>query len=251
MIGAAATVFAASLVGSPHCAGMCGGIAAFCGGVGECWAKRSMLASATYHAARLAGYVAVGGLAGAFGTLLNAGGTLVGVQRVAAVVAGATVALVGIGLLAKAAGVESARAPLPAWVKRALSAVHRAAGALPPVRRALVIGLATPLLPCGWLWAFAAVAAGTGSVVGGAVVMAAFWAGTVPVLALVGAGIAGLGAERRRLLGALAGTAMIAVGVYTAGVRAPLAETVAERLAVRADEPQAVVHPACCESEAP
>ena len=232
MIGAAATVLLASLAGSPHCAGMCGGLAAFCSGVGECGAKRSLAASATYHAARMASYVAVGAAAGAFGTLLNAGGALVGVQQVAAVAAGVAVALVGIGLMAKAGGLDTGRAPLPQWVKRALSAVHRTAAAMPPARRALVIGLATPLLPCGWLWAFAAVAAGTGTVLGGAVVMAAFWAGTVPILAVMGAGIASLGAERRRLLGAVAGMAMVAVGVYTAGVRAPLAERVATNLAV-------------------
>ena len=86
MIGSVAAVFVASLVGSPHCAGMCGGIAAFCGGVGECSAKRSMGASAVYHASRLASYAMVGALAGAFGTLLNAGGSLVGVQRIAALV---------------------------------------------------------------------------------------------------------------------------------------------------------------------
>jgi sulfite exporter TauE/SafE len=253
MIGLAATVLAASVVGSPHCAGMCGGIAAFCGGVGECGARRSLVASAIYHGSRLASYAAVGALAGAFGTLLDAGGALVGVQRVAAVAAGVAVAALGVALLARASGVEASRVPLPAWVRNALAAVHRAAAALPPARRALVIGLATPLLPCGWLWAFAAVAAGTGSVAGGALVMAAFWAGTVPVLAVVGAGVAGLGADRRRLLGALAGVAMIAVGIHTAGVRGPMAETIAERLAARADPAPAAnagaVRSACCETE--
>lgn len=257
MIAIAGTVLVASLVGSPHCAGMCGGIAAFCGGVGECGAKRSMVASGLYHAARLASYAAVGALAGAFGTLLNAGGSLVGVQRVAAVAAGVAVAVVGLALIAQASGVQTGRVPLPGRVKRLLTAVHRAAAAMPPARRAVVVGLATPLLPCGWLWAFAAVAAGTGSAAGGALVMAAFWAGTVPVLALVGAGIASLGAERRRLLGAVAGTAMVGVGIYTAGVRAPLADTVAERLAAQHTDVVHAVHagepvvPPCCQKSVP
>ena len=50
------SVFLVGLLGGLHCAGMCGGIAAFCGGVGECSAKRSMGASAVYHASRLASY---------------------------------------------------------------------------------------------------------------------------------------------------------------------------------------------------
>ena len=57
----------------------------------------------------------------------------------------------------------------------------------PPIVRALAIGLLTTLLPCGWLYVFVATAAGTGSGPGGALVMAVFWAGTVPVLAGVGA----------------------------------------------------------------
>ncbi len=255
MIALAGSVLLASLVGSPHCAGMCGGIAAFCGGVGECGGRRSLAASAGYHAARAASYVAVGALAGAFGQLLDAGGSLVGMQRIAAVAAGVTVALVGVALLLSAGGVAGGRLPLPAWAQRALAGVMRAAAAMPPVRRGVVVGLATPLLPCGWLWSFAAVAAGTGSVLQGAVVMAAFWAGTVPVLAALGAGIAALGGGQRRMLAALAGVAMIAVGIWTAAVRAPLAVPVARQVA-NTDVPANAgamrdTRPACCrEAEA-
>ncbi|MBE7450024.1 MAG: sulfite exporter TauE/SafE family protein [Kofleriaceae bacterium] len=42
--------------------------------------------------------------------------------------------------------------------------------------RAALLGLLSAALPCGWLWAFVVVAAGTGSPVGGALVMTAFWA---------------------------------------------------------------------------
>ena len=184
----------------------------------------------------------VGALAGAFGSLLDAGGALVGLQRAAAVAAGVAVTLVGVSLLCAAGGCDAGRMGLPAWAQRALAAVHRSAAAMPPVRRGVVIGLATPLLPCGWLWAFALVAAGTGSPLAGAVVMVAFWAGTVPVLAVVGAGIAALGATRRRWLAALAGVAMIAVGVHTAGMRAGRADAVAESLAAN----HAPSRPACC-----
>jgi sulfite exporter TauE/SafE len=55
-----------------------------------------------------------------------------------------------------------------------------------PLERAALMGLVTSLLPCGFLWAFVAVAAGAGSPLAGAVVLAAFWAGTVPVLVGVG-----------------------------------------------------------------
>lgn len=255
MIAIAGSVLLASLVGSSHCAGMCGGIAAFCAGAGEASGRRSIAATVTYHAARAASYAAVGAAAGGFGRLLDAGGSLVGLQRAAAVAAGITVAIVGVALLFSAGGLDAGRASLPAWLRTLVSAVHRAAAAMPPVRRAALVGLATPLLPCGWLWAFALVAAGTGSVAWGSLTMLAFWAGTVPVLAALGVGIAALGARNRRVLAAIAGIAMVAVGLHTAAMRASLAAPVAERLSAEPiGEPTArasapAKRPACCEAE--
>ena len=234
MIALAGSVLVASVIGSSHCAGMCGGIAAFCGGAGECGGRRSIAATGMYHGARAMSYVCVGIVAGGIGSVLDAGGAMVGLQRVTAVLAGVAVALCGVALLLSASGVDAGRSRLPAWLQRAINAVHRAAAAMPPVRRAAVVGLATPLLPCGWLWAFALVAAGTGSALQGGVVMLAFWCGTVPILALLGAGIAALGKRQRRALAAIAGVAMVAVGVHTAGMRAALAVPIAQRLAERA-----------------
>lgn len=247
MIALAASVMAASLVGSLHCAGMCGGIAACAGGVGECSARRSAFASAIYHGSRGVSYAAVGLIAGAVGQAVDGGGALVGVQRVAAIVAGLMVALVGVALLSRAGGARVASAlPAPAWLARMVSAIHRRALGLAPPQRAASIGLASVLLPCGWLWAFAAVAAGTGVWWQGGIVMVAFWVGTVPVLAALGAGIASLGGERRRWVTALAGVAMVAVGVHTAFVRAPLAERALSAARAPASLPAGT--PPCCQS---
>lgn len=257
MIALAASVFLASLVGSTHCAGMCGGIAAFCAGAGQACGRRSVTATAAYHVSRGASYAAVGAVAGAFGHLLDAGGAFVGLQRAAAVAAGVAVAIVGVALLCTAGGLDTGRTTLPRWVRDLVTTVHRAAAVMPPLRRAVAVGLATPLLPCGWLWAFALVAAGTGSVALGSLVMLSFWAGTVPVLAVLGVGIASIRARRRRLLAAVAGVAMAAVGIHTAVMRSTLAGPVAERLAQASAEPtgarapiDAPAKPACCATEA-
>ena len=132
MIALAGSVLLASLVGSSHCAGMCGGIAAFCGGAGECGGRRSMMATGTYHVARAMSYVIVGIAAGGIGSLLDAGGALVGLQQMTAVVAGIAVALCGVALLLSASGVDAGRSSLPAWLQRAVSAVHQAAASMPP-----------------------------------------------------------------------------------------------------------------------
>ncbi len=49
--------------------------------------------------------------------------------------------------------------------------------------RASAIGLLTAILPCGWLFAFVIVAAGTAQPLFGALVMAVFALGSVPALA--------------------------------------------------------------------
>jgi sulfite exporter TauE/SafE len=88
-----------------------------------------------------------------------------------------------------------------------------------PSRRALVIGMLTGLLPCGWLWAFVITAGGTGSPVSGALVMFAFWLGTVPamvgVLGLLGPA---LGRLRARMPLVTAGV-LIALGLGTLALR--------------------------------
>jgi hypothetical protein len=85
----------------------------------------------------------------------------------------------------------------------------------PPVARATMLGLLTTLLPCGWLYAFVAAAAATGSGPRGAVVMAAFWLGTLPVMAAVGmAAQRGLGPFRHRLP-ALTAAVLVVLGLLT------------------------------------
>jgi uncharacterized protein len=69
---------------------------------------------------------------------------------------------------------------------------------LPTTGRAAALGCVTALLPCGWLYGFVLAAAGTGSALRGALVLAAFWSGSVPVLV----GVSSLGRAVSRALGA-------------------------------------------------
>ena len=156
-------VFIASLLGSMHCAGMCGAFVAFAvAGDGRPQASRASL-NAAYNGGRLITYVALGAIAGSLGAALDLGGSMLGVQRTAAIAAG--VMMIGFGGLAilRASGTRIPRLPLPGTLQRFVAAGHRIAFDLPPMTRALVVGLLTTLLPCGWLYAFAITAAGTAS----------------------------------------------------------------------------------------
>lgn len=221
------SIFAASLVGSLHCAGMCGGIVALCVGGEPVARSRGWPRHVAYNLGRLIAYATLGAASGAIGAAIDLGGKGLGVPRLAAYAGGVAMILFGAVALLRARGASFTRVTgiaLPAPLRAAIGRGIAAAAALPAATRGLVIGLLTAFLPCGWLYAFVVVAAGTGSVAGGALAMTAFWAGTVPVLLALGLGLERLAAPVRRHVPTLTACALILVGVIA----------VAGRLATRA-----------------
>ena len=79
--------------------------------------------------------------------------------------------------------------------------------------RALVIGLLSTLLPCGFLYVFVAAAAATASPLRGGLVMAAFWAGTVPIMAGLGLAAQSLLGPLRRRLPIVTAAALMVLGL--------------------------------------
>lgn len=210
-------VLIASVVGSPHCAGMCGGLMLFALGADRDQAKgRRVRLQLAYHGGRLISYIALGATAGAVGAAVDFGGRFAGVQRGAAVFAGVLMIAFGLTLLARAAGIRTGRFRMPKPAAQLMERAHRFAFTLRPTSRALTIGLLTALLPCGWLYAFAFTAAGTASPLWGAAVIAAFWVGTVPLMALLGTGFQLLTGRLHAHLPMLTGLVVTAVGIYTA-----------------------------------
>ncbi len=173
-------VFIASLVGSLHCAGMCGPFVAFATlrplhrkGV-EPSRPRAPILQIAYHGGRLFAYVLLGAAAGLLGATLDLGGSLLGFGRVAAIATGALLVIAGLSRIFTLLGVRLPQAPGAARLQRWVLAAQAAAAHLAPTKRALSVGVLTAVLPCGWLYAFAAVAAGTGQPFYAALVMAAF-----------------------------------------------------------------------------
>jgi sulfite exporter TauE/SafE len=226
------SVFVASLLGSMHCAGMCGAFVAFAVGFDENGVKpRRWPLHAAYNGGRLITYAALGAIAGGIGGALNLAGSMVGVTRVAAAVAGATLIVFGGAHLLRALGMRLKPVRPPKAMQNALRAANRAAMAMPPVRRALVIGLMTTLLPCGWLYAFVAAAAGTGDAALGALTMAVFWAGTLPMLVAVGAGVRALAGPLASRLPVLMPLLVIGAGLYTIVSRLGVSPQALDRVA--------------------
>jgi len=206
----------ASLLGSLHCAGMCGGIVSMCVGVadderGE--SRRRWRLHAAYNAGRLVTYMTLGAIAGGLGAAVELGGDFFGVQRAAAIVAGASMIAFGVVALLRAFGVRISAGRVPGWIQSPMRRGYEFAFNRPPVVRAGLIGLMTGVLPCGWLWAFVIVASGTGHVLLGALTMAVFWSGTLPVMLAVGVGVQALAGPLRRHLPLATAALLIFVGV--------------------------------------
>jgi sulfite exporter TauE/SafE len=223
-------VAVASFAGSLHCVGMCGPFVAFYAGADGSGGARRLLSHGVYSGGRLLAYATLGVAAGAIGAALDLAGSLAGVQRIAAVVAGAVMVAWGVVALLQARGARIFRhrtnGRLSGWLGRGFSVV----GQQPPAVRAAAVGVLSGVLPCGWLWAFLVTAAGTGSPIGGASVMAAFWLGTVPALVAVGLGAQLVSAPLRRHVPAVTAVLLVALGIFAIiGRPASVATGVAER----------------------
>lgn len=219
MTALALAVLAASLLGSAHCAAMCGGFVVFYAGDPAVRRAEALAGHACYNAGRLLAYALLGALAGMLGAALDVGGALVGAQRVAGALAGALIALWGGATLLGTLGWRMPRLePAPALVRLVRCGVA-SLGERGPRTRALVLGLLTGCLPCGWLYAFVVTAAGTGSAGLGAVTMAVFWLGTLPAMVSVGLGVRALAGPLRRHVPVVCAVAMILVGLFAVGGR--------------------------------
>jgi sulfite exporter TauE/SafE len=229
-------IFLASLAGSPHCAAMCGPFLAFAsmepGGERPGWSV-----SGAYHAGRLASYLGLGALAGALGAGVEGLGTLAGLSRMAAIVAGVLMVAWGVDTILTLGGHRS-RFHAPALLSRTLGRVTRSLGGVSGPRRAAITGLATALLPCGWLYAFVAAAGGTGSPGRAALVMAFFWTGTLPLMASLGLGFQRVAGPLRKSLPLVTATVVVAIGLLTiAGrLRPPVTDHSTHGVRISADQ---------------
>ena len=222
----AATVFVASLAGSVHCVGMCGPFVALTT-IGRAKTRRPVGPTVAYNLGRGAAYVTLGLAAGAAGMAIDSGGVLAGMQRTAATLAGLTMIVIGavwlLDLLGGSRSFARTRSTVAEAISSRLRTTFASTGRLGPLPRAATLGVLTSLMPCGWLYAFVITAAGTGSPLLGAAMMAAFWAGNVPILALLGTGVQRLSPLARQRLPVVMASLVLAVGVFTVVQRSSIA----------------------------
>jgi len=170
VIDTSAAAFLAGMVTSVHCVGMCGPLScSWAVKPGEGFARNTAL----YHGGRLLAYSLAGAVAGALGVMplgwfQSGAGLVLPWLMVLAFV------LVGIGL--------DRYLPKPAFLSKPLRRLQLRAFRMKPALRAGMLGLATPLLPCGPLYVMLGLAMTNGSALRGAEFAGAFALGTLPLL---------------------------------------------------------------------
>lgn len=200
------TVWSASVVGSPHCLGMCGPLAA---GV-----SRTLTHNIFYNLGRGVAYASIGALFGA------AGEALMGFQSPELQMS-ATVLMIALVLVVswKIASGKPWHMPWPNWFlnwHRKFTVRVLKSEEMGESGRSFTTGLLAAALPCGWLYTFAGLSAATGSASRGALVLVAFWLGTLPMMMaaplLAGRALTALQVKSPRIAGLMvASSALVAI----------------------------------------
>lgn len=210
MLSFAAAAFAAGLLGGVHCVGMCGGIAGALSvsSRGSPWRR-----IAAFNLGRIGSYATAGAIAGGIGAVAQAVGPAAVLQVALFVVAHVLVVLMGLYVAGWAGAIlrlESVGASL--W--RRIEPLRRAVFPIDSDARALGAGAVWGWVPCGLVYGMLPLAAASGGVANGALVLAAFGAGTLPGLLLAGRAARGLTAIRRTAwVRHVAGLCLVAMGV--------------------------------------
>ena len=194
-----AAAFAAGLLGSAHCLGMCGGISGlFAAGAQVASLKTQLPLAIAYNLGRVLSYAFLGVVVAMIGsTIVSAIPSLAGPVRLAS---GVLIILVGLQVAFNwrlLAPVEKIGAKL--WHRL----VPHAKGLIPAtsVRRAAGLGLIWGWLPCGLVYSGLLLAATTAEPASGGMVMIAFGLGTMPAMVVTGLSASKLSAfmSRNRL----------------------------------------------------
>jgi len=213
-----AAALVAGLVGSAHCLGMCGGIAAALGmaTAGErAGTGRAIGHALVYNTGRIASYAAAGLVAGSIGLALGNAVHAPEARFVLRVLTGAVLIAIGLQI---AFNLRLLR-PLETAGMRAWRHIAPLARGLMGRRGLLgtaALGALWGWLPCGLVYGMLLAAAATGHPLDGAATMVAFGLGTAPAMIATGA----LGGQFQRLrqrpgFRRAAGTVVIVLGGWT------------------------------------
>jgi sulfite exporter TauE/SafE len=204
------TAFLAGLLGSGHCFGMCGGIAA---GLGAMSRGRAVVPALQFNLARLASYAVLGLIAA---TVLGGVSGLMPWARWLRLLTAAMILMIGLKFLFNFRGIEFIERGGAGLWKKILPFALKAGNRQDWIGR-LLLGFCWGFIPCGLVYTVLMTAASTANPIGGAVTMLAFGAGTLPaMLGLTAAAPALASFLEDRTVRRVIGFALVVLAVWTA-----------------------------------
>lgn len=203
------TAFLAGLLGSGHCFGMCGGIAA---GLGAMSQGRAVVPALQFNLARLFSYAVLGMLAA---TVLSGVSGLVPIGRWLRILTAVMILLIGLKFLFNFRGIEIIERGGAGLWKKIMPLAMKAGNRQDALGRVL-LGICWGFIPCGLVYTVLMTAASTAHPFSGAVTMLAFGAGTLPsMLGLTTAAPALSSFLEDRTVRKLIGFALVVLAVWT------------------------------------
>jgi sulfite exporter TauE/SafE/copper chaperone CopZ len=188
--------------------------------------RSTVVMHAWFNVARIAGFVGLGAVTGAVGSLFALNG--VGLT-VAMITAALVMTIIGVRLSGLSPRVAAMSPQLPGWIVRRFQAKRRRSPTSSRSRntRAGLLGLASFFVPCGFTQAMQVYALSTGDPLEAGLIMGAFALGTAPALAaLAGVPLLSSGRRHARTL-RFAGVAVLAfAAMNVAAVLSPISASV-------------------------
>lgn len=207
-----ALIFVSGILGSAHCIGMCGGIAATMS-LGTKSVTGAMVRQGCWSLGRTLTYIFLGIAAAAVGAkFLRSQGNAVWLQALFAIIAGLLLIVQGLHAAGWLKYRIRRKASLPCVTRTVFSQFFQGGSSV----AVFVAGLLTGFLPCGLVYSFLALSASSGSVAKGILIMLSFGLGTIPVMLITGAGLSMATIGIRRKLIRIAGISVLVTGLMTA-----------------------------------
>jgi sulfite exporter TauE/SafE/copper chaperone CopZ len=203
-------IFIIGILASFHCVGMCGGFIMAYSTIN----KNEKVKIKNYHlhlqynAGRFISYTIIGGILGGFGSFFginpNFSGTLL-------LIAAIFMVMMGLGLATEISWLEKIKLKTPEFIAKFIFKNRQNRQPKGP----FVIGLLTGFMPCGPLQAMQLYALSTGSALNGALTMAVYALGTIPLLFGFGSIVSLLTTSRMQKLLRISGIIVILLGLLT------------------------------------
>lgn len=205
-----ALAFCGGLLGSAHCVGMCGAFALAVGASGRGWYDNATR-QCVYTLGRAFTYGCAGLTAAFLGSQLPRQlPQWMPAQAILSLFAGTVLIIQGLTILGL---------PWLRWRSRSSLQPCQAASAFrqiltaPNLTAVFLAGVATGFLPCALIYAYLALAAQSGSLLSGMLIMVAMALGTAPLMMFTGLGMSSLHLKTRRQILRVAAVLVLLTGI--------------------------------------